>query len=118
MSATAIMARPTALRAASCGNFAFSLELRRRFVISVIGRRDLVSGGLQRLGNRRADTARAAGDHCNSAHVSSLKKDVGAGTTHLRCPRALNFAGRKRDSSLARLVRLSMLGHDVESVSG
>ena len=64
----------------------FGLELRRRFVISVIGRRDLVSSGLQRFGNRRADAARAASDHYNSAHVSSLRKDVGAGT--IPVPRA------------------------------
>jgi hypothetical protein len=63
-----------------------TLELRRRFVISVIGRRHLVSSDLQRFGNRRADAARATSHHCNSAHVSSLRKDVGAGT--IPVPRA------------------------------
>ena len=46
------------------------LELGRRFVVAVIGRRDLVAGGRQRFGDRRADAARAAGDDCHSAHTS------------------------------------------------
>ena len=44
------------------------LELVGGFVIAVIGGGDLVAGRLQRLGNRGADAARAAGDDCDSCH--------------------------------------------------
>ena len=59
----------------------FSLELRRRFVISGIGRRDLVSGGLQRLGIAAPIPRAPPVTTCASAGVSSPEKDVGGGTT-------------------------------------
>ena len=47
------------------------LELGGGLVVGMIGRRDLAARRLQRLGDGGADAARAAGDHCDSSHVSS-----------------------------------------------
>ena len=50
----------------------FGVESLGGFVIAGVAGRDLVAGAFQGLGNGGADTARAAGDDCNSRHVSSL----------------------------------------------
>ena len=52
-------------------NTCLRLELSRRLFVGVVRRRDLISSSFQRLRNSRTNAASAAGNHCNSGHVSS-----------------------------------------------
>ena len=47
------------------------LELGGGVIVGMIGRSDLASRRLQRLRNGAPNAPRAAGDHCDSCHVSS-----------------------------------------------
>src|SRR5215207_2109550 len=59
------------------------LELVRRIVIAGVVRGDRVARRLQRLRDRGADAARAAGDECDACHVSSLPSCSGSlGSRH------------------------------------
>ena len=50
-------------------NASLGLELIGGFVIAGVSGRDIVARRFQRLGNRRADAARAAGHDCCSCHL-------------------------------------------------
>jgi hypothetical protein len=54
------------------GNARLGLEFLRRRVIAGVARRDLVTRGLQRLADRRTDTARSPRHQCNPCHVESF----------------------------------------------
>src|SRR5262249_23962459 len=50
------------------GDASFGLEFLRRLVLAAVIRRNLVASGLERFGNRRANTAGSSRHECDAWH--------------------------------------------------